>query len=315
MTKADGATDDVVQDDPAEPAGAPPSLDQVHTINQAQVEKEDEDAAEEEDQDADAGDDDTTDGDGSGEGDGDADAGSDTEGTDDQDAGDSDDEGAGSDNNTDTPPAKTPEPTTQLDSDISKNGEGKVAIKDAEGKTFYFNNLDEVPDDFEPASYKSLMIGTKALMEKEQNDKKAEADRAADEVKQAHIEATQKMQDSWESDASELVRSGAFPNDPKKLEAAKSEVYDYIESELKKGNVITSFNQAYKSMMYDKQQQDNKDKQKEIDDAKKKRGGIVQSGSGANASDTKGARGNKVIEAPPAGVGLDAVHARAISTL
>jgi DNA-binding protein H-NS len=94
-----------------------------------------------------------------------------------------------------------------------------------------------VPDDFEPASYKSLMIGTKALMEKEQNDKKAEAERAADEIKQAHIEATQKMQEGWESDASELVQSGAFPNEPKKLEAAKAEVYDYIESELKKGNV------------------------------------------------------------------------------
>jgi hypothetical protein len=49
-------------------------------------------------------------------------------------------------------------------------------------------------------------------------------------------------------------------------------------------------------MMYDKQQQDNKDKQKEINDAKKKRGGIVQSGSGANASDTKAHAATKSLK-------------------
>jgi hypothetical protein len=306
MPKPDEATgDDNVQEDLINPTGEAPTLDQVHTINQAQVEQEDEDAVEEEDQDDDAGDDDSAD---------DADDSDDSstdEDADDQGAGDADDEDAGEG----TPPAKTPEPAAQLDTDISKNADGKVAIKDADGNTFYFNNLEEVPDDFEPSSYKSLMVGTKALMEKEQNDKKIESERAADEIKQAHIEATEKMQEGWESDASELVQSGVFPNEPKKLEAAKAEVYNYIESELKKGNVITSFKQAYKGMMYDKAEEAKTAKQKEINDAKKKRGSVVQGGSGADASDTKTPRGNKVIEAPPTGIGLDAVHNRAVASL
>lgn len=318
MAKAPPASDDTVEDDPVNVSGEAPSLDQVHAVSQAHVEQEDEDAAEEEDQDGDGDSDadDSTDGDADGEEDGDSDGDSDVEDDAGQGTGSSDDEGTGEDSSTDTPPANKVEPAPKLDTDTTKNGEGKVAIKDADGTTFYFNNLDEVPDDFEPASYKALMVGTKALFEKDQSDKAAAVEAEAETTRKAHQEATEQMQESWEADVTVLVRSGQMPNEPKKLEAAKNEVYDYIESELKKGNVITSFNQAYKSMKFDQQQEANKGKQKDINDAKKKRGSIVQGGSGGDAADNKTSKqGNKVIEAPPQGAGLDAVHAHAISQL
>lgn len=316
-------TDDTVQPDPIDvnKQEVAPSLDQVHQLNQRHVEDEDEEAAEAEA--AKAAEDAGSDDDDAGAGD---DAGDDDAGDDDAGAGADDDAGAGAD---DTPAPVVPEPVKPAetpaapDTDITKNGDGKVAIKDADGNTFYFNNLDEVPDDFEPASYKSLMVGTKALLVKEQNDEQAAKDATVTAEREAHVKATQDLQDSWEEDATSMVRAGTLPNEPKKLEAVKNEVYDYIESELalynktggKEGSIVASFSQAYKGMMYDKGQAEAANKQKEINDAKKKRGAIVQGGSGADASDVKTTRGNKVIEAPPSGVGLDAVHNRAIASL
>lgn len=318
-------TDDTVQDDPIDvnKSGTAPSLDQVHQLNQAHVEAEDDAAAEE------AGDDAGDDAGAAGDED-DAGAGDDA-GDDDAGAGD-DDAGAGADDTPPapvvpepvTPPATPPETPAAPDTDITKNGDGKVAIKDADGNTFYFNNLDEVPEDFEPASYKSLMVGTKALLVKEQNDDQAAKDAKVSEEQAAHLKATEDMQNGWEADATSMVRAGTLPNEPKKLEAVKNKVYDYIESELQtyqktngaEGSIQTSFSTAYKNMMYDEQQAANATKQQEINDAKKKRGGIVQGGSGADAAPPTAPRGGgRIIEAPPSGVGLDAVHAKATSQL
>lgn len=318
--------DDTVQDDPIEVNGSEPapSLDQVHALSQAHVDAEDEEAAAAGDDDAgdgsdddgaggDAGDDDT--GDGAGDGAGDAD--------DDDDAA-----GAGTPPAPVAPetPAAAPEATTgaELNTDITKNGEGKVAIKNADGETQYFNSLDEVPEDFEPATYKAFMVGTRALIKKEDSDAAAIAKTQADAEVADRQKATDEMQQGWEADATALSTSGVLPKDPAKLETAKNEVYDYIESELKKfqdsngkeGAIHTNFRAAYKAMAYDKQQAGNQRKQQELDDAKKKRGGVVQGGSGGGDGKPveSGTRG-KVIEAPPSGVGLDAVHNRAIASL
>lgn len=298
MTDVVEPVDDAAEDDPKEVTGVAPTLDEVHRLNQSKVEEED---FENEEDLSGADSDDTAE--------------------DDKDESVSDDGDAEDDSQeepvepvVDEPAGDTAPKTTESNSDITKPGEGKVAIKDAEGNTLYFNNLEEVPDDFEPASYKTLMAGTKALLQKEQDDAAATKVAESDAVTAAHKKATDDMQASWEADASKLVQSGVLPNEPKKLEAAKNEVYNYIESELKNGNIITSFNQAYKALQYDKQQAKAVEDQKEVDRAKKERGGVVQPGSGGNSSGSPAPR-SKIIEAPPSGVGLDAVHARALSQL
>lgn len=314
MAKSDSTVDDTnknVEDDPKEVSGVAPTLDQVHQINQAKVEEED---AKNEDNADDS-----------------KDKADDTAGDDDSnvdDTSDTDDSTDGDDEATDTPPEtpsvdkpETPaptEPAAQLDSDTSKPGEGKIAIKDAEGKTSYFNSRDEMPEDFEPASYKALMDAAAQFAKKETADEQAAAEAKVKAEADAEVAEAKKRTDAlqveWDKDATDLTSIGFLPKDPKKNEAAKNEVYDYIEKELKDGNIITSFKQAYKSMMYDKEQAKSEEAQKKIDQTKKDRGAMVQGGNGPGTASSGSTRG-KVIEAPPQGVGLDAVHARAIEQL
>lgn len=311
MPKPDTDNEDKnVDDDPKEVNGVAPTLDQVHAFNQRKVEDEDledddtntdEDAEEEDDENADEDSTDDTSGD-----------------NDDEDSGDDagDDATASDIQKPVVQPSQedTDQSTTELDTDTTKPGKGKVAIVDGEGVKHYFNNLDEVPDDFEPASYKALMVGTRELLKKEETDAAAEVARL-DDVAKAELKATtDAMQVSWENDSARLVKDGLFPSDPKKLATAKEEVYQYMEDEMKKGNVITSFNQAYKSLQFDKQQAKAKEDQKEVDAAKKKRGGMVQGGSGSTPPNNGSTRG-KVLEAPPSGAGLDRVHAHVMSSL
>lgn len=317
MSEAD--TDDEnknVEDDskdPKEVSGVAPTLDQVHQLTQRQLEEEaeneadDNDSSEEDEEEVD----DEQEGDEAGGGSGDDDEAGDDEGKE--------------------PVVPEPKPVApqddsnaksapELDSDTSKPGKDKVAIKDAEGKTHYFNNRSEVPMDFEPASYKELMDASATFTRKEIKDEETTAKNEADAADAAEKEETKKrteaMQVEWERDFADLTSSGLIPKDATKNEAAKQEVYDYIAAELAKNNVITNVKQAYKSMMYDKQQAEREDEQKKTNEAKKKRGGVVQpGGNGAGGSGTAVRGGGKVFEAPPPGVGLDAVHNRAVEQL
>lgn len=325
MPDADGAATDTNENDQdGESANAiPPTLDQIHSVEQARVEQEDADA------DTD-GDDNTDENKEDAEADSSDGAKTDTDGSDngasvgDDDANDdNDDNGAKSkstDGATDTradDKTTTPsEPTTPLvNPDITQNAEGKVAIEDAEGKTFYFNNLDELPNDFEPATYKGWMVATKALLRKEDTDlaNKTKADEAAAQgVQRERAEALEK---SWDIDAADLTSAGLFPKDETKNLAAREEVLNYMEAEMKKGNTISSFKQAFKAMSFDKEQAAKAEAQKQEDGAKKKRGGVVQPGSGGSTAPPATNRGGKVIQGPPSGATLDQVHTHVTSDL
>lgn len=153
------------------------------------------------------------------------------------------------------------------------------------------------------------------------NEKKTKDAQAANEAQQQEADAEGKrrakaMEDTWEIEASDLQSAGLIPKDTKKAEEAKSQVYDYMSAELEKGNIITSFKQGYKSMMYDREQAEKATQQKAEDAAKKKRGGVVQPGSGGGAPVAPTTRGGgKVIQAPPSGASLDQVHQHATENL
>lgn len=256
-----------------------PSLDEVNELNKHKIEKDDAD----EDKDKDKA------------------VSKDDEVVSDDDTSD-DQPGAGDDNK---PADKVPEtappeaqPTPELDTEITKPGKNKVAIKNFEGKTYYFNNTDEIPDDFEPANYKSLMVGTKALMRKEDQDT-ADAVKAEEDAQKAEVKANaDAMQKQWDADIKEL-----------KLDKdQENEVYDYMTAELKNGVALNNFKTAYKAMLYDKGEQDRADGDKDLADRKKARGARVQPG---------GTNTNKPISkiAPPQGLSLDQVHARVLRDL
>jgi hypothetical protein len=318
MPKQEG--DDAGADDDKK-TGPAPTLEQVHDIESSRLE----------DDGGDDGASETKKAEGEEDGAAGTDAGDEGKDTDDdEDKGGADDgkDSADDDQDEDKAPAsgddggrlpdtKPAESTAELNTDIKKPGEGKVAIKNADGETFYFNSTEEVPDDFEPVSYKALMEGTKALMRKEDSD--AQAAKDADEQRLADESAkrAKDMQDSWDKDVKTLTDDGVFPKDPKENEAMQGEVLDYISDQLKKGRVLTDFSQAYKAMMYDKEQVEKKTETKKKNDTKSKRGSVVQGGSGGSGESNQatGRGGGRVLEAPPSGAGLDAVHQRATADL
>ena len=275
--------------------GPAPSLDEVHNVNQHFVDNED---AENEDSEE-GEEDDTSDDDGS---------------EPDPDEGVEDEEEDVEDQIEDDQPLK-PEPDTPQDpsvnvdlpdNDITKNGNGKVAIRDSEGNTLYFNNLDEIPDTFEPVSYKEMMKGVSALNRKEDADERAREDAESSAVEEQRKADAKKLTDSWDVDIKEL-----------KLEKGEEEkVFDYMESELKNGNPINSFKQAYKGMKYDEQQAAAAEKTKKLNDTKKRRAGLVQGGGGGGEDSMPvSPRGNRVLQGTPPGASLDAVHNSVLESL
>ena len=301
MPELDTVTDDISTDENKDANTPTPTLDQIHQISQAKVEEEDANNEDSNDDNAD----DTTNPDKTTV-DGESKPGDKEVVVDDDKNEPAVEPKAGTDKEAD-------KSAVELDSDTTKPGAGKVAIKNADGVTHYFNNLSEVPEDFEPVSYKALMIGTEALLEKKQSDAQATKEAEVQAEKQEQQKRTDDLQKSWEKDAEELTTAGLLPKGDK-AEAAREEVYAYIEAQMKENNIITSFKQAYKQMNYDKQQAKIEKEQKANDDAKKKRGGIVQPGSGGVVP-TNGPTRGKVIQAPPSGAGLDAVHAHVTSNL
>lgn len=203
-----------------------------------------------------------------------------------------------------TPEPKAPEPAPQLDTDTTKDGAGKISAKDSDGKVHYFNNLDEVPDDFEPYTYKEWGIAVQDFADKKQSDRIAENERKQREAADAQQTEIDDVTKSWEKDITTLTKAGILPKDEAERETEIGDTYAYIAAKLKDGVIIDSFAEAHKGMKYGQMKADLDKKKNEKDKTTKDKGAKVMSGGGQIAGKPKSA------EAPPAGVGLDAVHAR-----
>lgn len=213
----------------------------------------------------------------------------------------------------DEPPApapapKVPEPVVpdkpiELNTNIEENADGKVAIKDADGKTFYFNNTDEIPDDFEPESYKALMVGTKQLYKKEASDEQAERERTTSAEQQRQQAEIDEVTTRWDNEQETMTKAGVLPADEKERETEIGDTYAYISKKLGEGILIESFAEGYKSMKYDQEQEAKAKAAKQRGEDRKTRGSKVMGGGGQTPSVKK-----EVAPLPP-GTSLDAVHA------
>lgn len=208
------------------------------------------------------------------------------------------------------PEPKTPEPTPELDTDTTKDGPNKVAVKDYDDNTHYFNSLDEVPEDFEPRSYKEFARFVQSMTEKEQSDKKRaaeEAEAAAEAERSARI---QSIKDEWDRDIKSLVEENRIPKDEKERQPVIDAVFDIMNKKLERGKVI-DFETGFEIYSAQERSDAKKEVIKKSNEDKKKRGGmVVGAGSGSNASSK-----SRVIEGPPAGVTLDDVHASVLNDL
>lgn len=203
------------------------------------------------------------------------------------------------------PQAVTPEPEPEVDTDITKNATGKIAVKDSEGNTFYFNNMDEVPDDFEPSTYKEWGVFTSNMAVKAQSDAKAAEERRVREETASQQAEIDEVTNRWDSEIDVLTKGGILPADAKERENEIGDTYAYIAKNLSNGIVIDSFAAANKAMKFDRDQEAKAKANKEKNDNTKKKGSLVMGGGGGTPSGKK-----DTPEPLPAGTSLDAVHAR-----
>lgn len=203
-----------------------------------------------------------------------------------------------------TPPA--PEAPVAPNTDTSQPGEGKVAVRSFDGKTYYFNNVNEMPDDFEFASNVEAIKAGQALSEKATKDA-ADAAQAVEAKNKADADAATKagaaeLNKNWDTTIKAMTASGVLPADDAKRTEVTAEVFKYMNGKLQKGIVLDNFEEAYKAVQYDKMLAKQAEEQKKLDDNKKNAGSMVQPGGAPEGVKPK------VVDAPPPGVGLDAVH-------
>jgi hypothetical protein len=185
-------------------------------------------------------------------------------------------------------------PEPELDTDITKPGDGKIGIKNSDGEMNYFNNLDEVPDDFEPASYKEYSKFNVDMSRKMIEDERYAKEREIAINQKAQQEEIDAVTAAWDKDIDVLTRGGILPEDEAARTAEINDVYAYISQKISEGVIVDSFAEAHKAMMYDKM------KAEKIKTTKAK-GSTVMGGSAVPS-------GKKDIEPLPAGITLDQVH-------
>lgn len=193
------------------------------------------------------------------------------------------------------------EPAPELDTDSTKNATGKVAVKDFEDKTHYFNNLEEVPEDFEPKSYKEFGRFVQKMTDKEQSDRKAVEEAGLKAVQDERDARIKSIKDDWDRDIKTLTDNKTLPADEKERQPVIDAVFDVMNEKLARGKVI-DFETGYEIYASKQSGDDKKDAADKSNADKKKRGAMVAgAGSGASAKP-------RMIEGPPAGTSLDDVH-------
>lgn len=242
----------------------------------------------------------------------------DSEDDDDDSDGDDDDSGSSDDGGEDdedeepeTPPAKpepeapqAPDKPIELNTNPEENANGKIAVKDYDGKQWYFNNLDEVPDDFEPDTYKNWGKAVEQFARKSiSDDKAAEENRIREEQTRQQAEIDEVTQ-RWDREQASMLKSGLLPKDAKAREVEVNDTLVYIGKQLDKGNIIESFEAAHKARKYDEGKSNKAKNDKKRGEIRKTRGAKVLGGGGGQTN--KKAKGDPL----PPGTSLDAVHAR-----
>lgn len=198
------------------------------------------------------------------------------------------------------------ESATELD--VTKNAPGKVAVKGYDDKTYYFNDLDEVPEDFEPKSYKEFGRFVSKMTEKEASDRMAASEAEAKAIEDERTSRIQSIKDDWDRDIKSLTDNKTLPADEKERQPVIDAVFDVMNEKLARGKVI-DFETGYE-IYASKQGNDKKEEEiNKSNEDKKKRGAMVAgAGTGASAKP-------RIIEGPPAGTSLDDVHEAVLNSL
>lgn len=212
------------------------------------------------------------------------------------------------------PTVPTEEPEEKADPVQAEQEEiPKVVIKDSEGREHEFESAEDIPDDFEPFSYKELAVGTTKLAERQARVRQNAIEAEEKEAEKQRTEAIAKTRAKWESELNDLVKAGMLDKDKNKRQADVDGIYTIMQESINEGSTISSFKQAYEIYKYRKSQE--KEDKTVVNEQKKKAGSRVMPGGGSKAPASSKPGGGKVIQAPPSGVSLDAIHDSILSNL
>jgi|GEM_PF-6241428 len=210
-------------------------------------------------------------------------------------------------------PAEKPEedePAPELNEDTTKKGPGKITVKDVDGGIHYFNNLDEVPDDFEPATYKHWGQVVQKFTEKSASDRVAQADaetKAEEAERSARIDA---IKADWDKDIKILTDAKSLPSDETEKKVVTDAVFAIMNEKLAEGRVI-DFATGYELHEGRKGKDTGAEAKAKVAEDKKKRGAMVSgAGTGGGAANKP-----KIMEAPPSGLTLDDIHMSVLDSL
>lgn len=185
----------------------------------------------------------------------------------------------------------------------------KIKVKDSNGKVLEIGSVDELPDDFEPDSYKDFSIALRDLTKRERDVEKADADKVVKQQEAERKAKIAKMQEGWDNEIKELTESKLLPEDATERKKVVEAVFEFMGEQIGKGRPVDSFEIAFESYSY--RQQKEEQAKKKIEDKKKAGNKVMGSGSPAPSPSQQG----KTIEAPPRGISLDDVHAKVLGTL
>jgi hypothetical protein len=185
-----------------------------------------------------------------------------------------------------------------------------VKVRDAEGNIHEFYTVDDIPDDFEPETYKSFAVATSRLAQREIDVREAEKKVAADKETTERNARIDRIKEGWTADIENLKKSGDIGKDDQKTIDG---VYTLIAEEMTAGRPVDSWGHAFEMYSYRQSKAEKVESQKKFNDEKSRRGGMVVSGNSANPAPRTSS--NKVMESPPSGISLDQLHQKVLGSL
>jgi hypothetical protein len=158
-----------------------------------------------------------------------------------------DDESGKSDENQDDDPDAEAENQESVEDDEEEPEEVEEEPVEIDTSSFSEMGLEAVPDDYKPKDWKSFLADTVEVIRGEVNKES----RAMNEQQQAFQQEVAKVDSGWQEEINELQKAGALPKDPKELEAATKEVFQFMVDTNKKNannpnKQLWSFETAYK---------------------------------------------------------------------
>jgi len=195
----------------------------------------------------------------------------------------------------------------------------KVTVKSSKGEEFEISSAKDLPDDFEPYTYKAYGEALEELADNKAEFSKAMGEYESAVEKRESIVLSHNMKKGWDSEIEELVKTGFLSDDESEKRTVTSKVFEYMISETAKGNKNMSFTAAYKSWKLDNLEEERK---KESDKAakeaaekkknaeKKRRGGLVSGNRGGKSAEKESSR-----DTMPSGLTISQVEARLLRGL